>query len=857
MASIQRARAYTQAAASFRHHRLGTTRFAASVLACRIQGAARSTSTDASVPWGLVPLFSGALPPAVVCALDKAVLQGLLNRPTWQKNDAAASARAYADVLATPRDGMMLHAALTMTLGTKVGEPDAIDNATPAAPAASTSTTETMVQETRDKLALASLKSKLSLPAPPEAATAALQPADGLLYLNTPHIHEFLASSTDLFSHVFSRGLRGVLKDISERGESNALLQELTHEKIYSKLVKLAEQKHSAVETDVQVIAARIVDFQAVWDGSTRAEDVESGNYGARELGHTITIHSKVISGLITRLLSNVMHAFQMQPVRQLTARATVAFVCVEKQDGEAMGQSLPEGLFESGDAAPQGVKAATEDDKNHKGIRRKRAVQTGKAEAAAASTDAIADGEDTGVPPLVAQRLSSALPERILHVVPLLVRCSGPISEAVEMGSGRDASTGVKATVHTITFEASGKASHDYAFKPLRYLLPAPPKCTQGWKIVDIDGHFAREPVTFSPTWATLTQKAQERTIWEMENAVEGTLPGGMDTVHNMGKLSSQLDRITKSLSITYDLIHASNASAKEVSNAGIKRSPERSVASLMPPVVELLAFASAFAGEVGKSSSTTPWAARVALERELEKADSTMAATIEHPAWYNRMIAEVATETPFLSVGGAVVQGKVVMEPRTDLSRLFRLINDVETIGSDIPMGIRMQLKILHRGFVNFNELVQRSFIAEMITHVAVPAVLATVASIVQCLADCNVNEKHNEAIAALQEKIEILNKEGADYRIFQVAMTSTFEPAAAVNDSSSDTGEVTVSQRRENFYSGLLSVLNDLNEFLPSAELKTDRGNEPPEQNEEDDASLEATKGRKIKRGSKSST
>lgn len=764
------------------------------------------------LPWGLTPQYAAALPPVLVAALDRAVLQGLLNRPTWQRNDVLAQARTFADFQQTPRDGFVFDVAMAATMKGAVAP-----TAAPAA-AAEGGDVPPAIAAAADVPAL-----RTALAAAPAAAAPTFEGTDASM-LASPHSAAFLAAATDVFHTLFGGGAAGFARaaGVGSGGrdeEAHGVYTELLHPTLAEAIagrnagntaqpvgspplrsrVPATTTADQIGSTACHVVGARVVDFHGVWDGTMRASDLADNNYRARELGHTIAVESKHPGGAITRIMHSLFHTFQLQPVRRVVARATVAFLCLEHDGTRLLGTPFELPAVASTAAADDEATPAASRGRRRVG----RASPSGGGSGGSGdTTSAHDDGEPhpPSVNPLLEARIASQFAPSLATRLRAVVRASGPHVSSATAGSGGAGGVGAAAeaigvdraaldgaaaaadvpaaagspalTVHTLALECVAEDESDPSFKPLRYLRAPRLVATHGWRVVDVDGHFAEAGYTFSTVTQAAHAKAEDRSRFEMGNVVENSLPGGVSTCRVLGGLSRHLEALSASSGrLARDLRgsrYGDGVLATPLVNA------DAPLGDALALVTELVSYAARYAGEVGAVPVQPPWQRRVALERALEAAAAESAAPVAGGA---------APRAPaFISAGSAIVGGRYLLEPRADIASLLASLQRAALLAGDVPVALRLQLQLMHRGFVNFNEVVQLSYMTEMVTHIAIPALYYTAAAATAAVQHGGVKLEAGTPAAtrltAIGTRLTELAESISDTRLFQVAMVTVAE-------------------------------------------------------------------------------
>jgi hypothetical protein len=328
----------------------------------------------------------------------------------------------------------------------------------------------------------------------------------------------------------------------------------------------------------------------------------------------------------------------------------------------------------------------------------------------------------------------------------------TGAESASVPAPASAPSAASKRLVVHTLTFEAAGEMHEgvlNLPWKPLRFapnlsftLAPIRQKrgesfqggiaagvpgmvCAQGWRIVDIDGHFADRSLSFFETASQVRPLVDQRARRKLENmhwdaalenrfdaAHQGSLalssastssPGGATRV-GYKQIASQMASLHMSLGAMERALHDASMPLSEASG------------KLLWAVQTLIAVVNESAAALGNMDSETPWEARARLETEIEHALDKQDRAKAQPASAAAMNQEsVPTASsrgtygelmPLLDLfstrGKGIVGGRYVMEasPGND-----RIVAALERLSVYKSLGITSNL-VSAIGYVRMRE-------------------------------------------------------------------------------------------------------------------------------------------------------
>jgi hypothetical protein len=630
-----------------------------------------SSSSSPSTPWGLTPRYAARLPPARFPHLPTFSPLGVLDRPPWQAGgDASASARSYMDAMLTPRDEHIVSTLAAAIAGEEeggpgkgpskkssspspldIGTPDTEEKASAAAAqaaadgagAASSSIPRggrrrggrTRSPDAAAAAAAATASAPAPVPPPADAASPAPAPAAAppaepeqpsaaqaapastpppLLPSPpsnppSPSLVRLLSSSTDAFRLLFAEGMPHVHRPLNAEVDEAML-----HPDILSRLKRVREGLDKAANLPPQspssppfpaagrvrishVAAARIVDAWSAWDCVGDDSDINDGvSVVAKEMGHSVVLRSAAdeedgdsggglasllrlgLSGTLLRFASRFVHFYGLIPPKRVHTQVTVAYLCAEERLASPNGTYTRVGATVPAEALV--------------------AASSSAAAAAGGGAATPAEAAPISLPQFSAPHLSPQL--RAL----LLSDPSAPF------------------TVHTVTYEAHARIAQEYPFPLLAYLLPQTLAPSAGWRVVDIDGHWAAakghaEP-SFSPILPRARQLAWRRAALEMR-AVEEQAG---ETARMFGRVAESAAGMAADVRALRDAFAASPAGrrvldAPEASFAGL--TPRESIARFLA----VLAHATRAAADLQDAGAgNSPWTKRAGAEKEAEGA-------------------------------------------------------------------------------------------------------------------------------------------------------------------------------------------------------------------------------------------
>lgn len=469
------------------------------IVAYRKQAACslRCTSTTTKAPWGLTERYARHLPPARFDVLPDYSPLGVLDKAAWQRNEDLQCARNFLDPLITPRDEYITDLMSRVTVGDEAGSASTTTSKVgPDQPEADKSTGAVRRRSRSGAGASSTIpNSEPELLAASQARDArraahrAANASSGDESIGTRReswtmrgsgsskaIRQFLEVSTDVFRSTFIRKSSGhgqvpalSLPGIHRVVDDND--RHLFHPEIIAafesaaKISSTAQQKTplSAHRRIVDVKKAAIVDSWCAWDETLSDSDITDREAVASQVGHSAVIESSsVAEGSGGLLLRLARRFFHYYQLKPV--RRVHAQVTVAY-------------LCElEGDTAAS---------------------------------------DQAGLEPkscAVASATTSAGPS------------SSSTASAKAVGNNKLPHTNL--AVHTVTFEAQARVAHEVPWQLLRFALPQKITLESGWRIVDVDGHWAEKEGHTNLTFSSLIPAARDLSFktarLEMQDAVD-----------------------------------------------------------------------------------------------------------------------------------------------------------------------------------------------------------------------------------------------------------------------------------------------------------------------------------------------
>jgi len=690
------------------------------------RGRPRHSSTWSSAVWGLSTQHARALPPGLVASLPRAVTQGLLSRPAWEVSLDTRDVKSFMEAHASPRDGYILDLALRTTMAEE-GRGDGDMGGKPG----------------------------------PAAGAVPYDP------LASSHLRPFLAAATEVFLSLFRDGP-------PRTSAALEAAEEVCHPDIVAAFKRAAAAAPGDAPATVVtgVTAAQIVDGWFLWDGTLYARDTPrlDERCEAQQLGHSISLSTASEQlGLITRLLSQWMHFHQLQPLRRLVARVTVAFVCQESVGGVETGEP-----FKPLPVVDLGKRVASEWDgetageppsrRRRGGAAHRRSGDTSPAAAArgfggSATHDPQSLSQLVGVPVMAAllEQKGSPLPTSLLHVTGASVHAvCGATGEA--WGMERDTlpqpppppaaapppstedAPAAKRTVHTVTFECVVASSQDPAFKPMAYFRSPTVFAEQLWRVVDVDGKWPGQRLTFVPGDVVADAAAQAR------RSAQFAMDRLNVRIPEMEKVCAAVS--AGSASCVQAIEGVLKAGATSPAAAGVLDTPiAASSVSHRDALIAtrfLLSSVAALLQEAASGNGTASWRARWQLEQALEGTGSPAAVRSDNKvaspplSASPRLLAAMNAPWTVFPRGASVAAGKHVILPRADMRCIAwafaMLVAAFPDVGADAAIT---QVAQVDRFFTQHGEFAASSLMADILYRTAVPLAAACAFSAIDHIA------------------------------------------------------------------------------------------------------------------------
>ncbi|RYY38327.1 hypothetical protein EON62_00480 [archaeon] len=544
---------------------------------------------EAGVPpvpgWGLTPRFARALAPSFVLSLHAGVTQGILSAPHWSGAMSSAAAVSFLESRVTPRDAYILDLMLRATLG---------EHAAPTGERQGRADASTRVKNVLQPLAGGG--------APPAGHAGNANQA-----LESLHMMTFLEAATDVFTSLFTAGVPSVHPTAPTLDDENTLA--LLHEELVQ---KLKEVRPSAVLPRVRIARvhhAALVDFHALWDTREPGSDGQLqpvSDAAVSERGHSVTVDTKNPSaGFMSKLSHSFMHYFGLRTAQRITARATVAFVCEEEHNGQAVGTPV-------GAALPPAAKSPT---------------AAASASAAAAAASAAAAGVHAPLPVDLNATFVSMIPAHWpgLTVLPLMPRLAPQLGaapatvDAAAPPVGDAPAPAARYTVHTVTFEAGAESYSAWRNIPLlRSMMPSRLEATGGWRVVDVDGHWSDAWITDREDYTYALRRARGRVSQDrLERSPVEWLERELLTA-----TSASAQRIAAAVGEVQDLLLADADFLPLMNERGRTFAEPAGAAHVVDALRVLLEFVAGMTAEGSSLTTANPWATRVELATALETA-------------------------------------------------------------------------------------------------------------------------------------------------------------------------------------------------------------------------------------------
>jgi hypothetical protein len=390
----------------------------------------------------------------------------------------------------------------------------------------------------------------------------------------------FLTSASDVFDMIFlSNGLPGVHRNIS------SIDKEVLHPDIIEKFTNAKDTLISTPDSKdvlfkhkkLVVKRARIVDTWSVWDSTnTPIDDLSSSSrLKVREIGRSANVEISPsipigggIFGFIQRTARTFFHFHGLQPLYRAAGQVTVAFVCSSlnnSQEGKETVSSQDNDMSSSDkDTSPTETKSKLIDQKND------------------------VDSNDESI------------------------EYDSPLLSTSEIGK-----TSTDEIVHTLTFEAQvASTSASSSFSLLRYLWGDRVISVSGWRIVDIDGHFAEKEghttLSFSPLITRVRDITWRRAKLEMQECVDAVSDEAIFHGH-VEALASRLLLVIQNLTLQVRLSDIGrNWWEKETS----QRLGKRSISAAALPLQGILTHLRSAASELAEVQTNPPWSKRLSDE-------------------------------------------------------------------------------------------------------------------------------------------------------------------------------------------------------------------------------------------------
>lgn len=389
----------------------------------------------------------------------------------------------------------------------------------------------------------------------------------------------FLTSASEVFEMLFlSNGL-----PVRDR-ELSPIDYEIIHSEIIERFKDSTFPKfESQVKKKLVVKRARIVDTWSVWDSTnTPIDDLSSsGRLKVREIGRSANVEVSPTSssvggffGFIQRTARTFFHFHGLQPLNRAVGQVTVAFVC---------GVTPP--------LVDNNVENKSTTSFSHR------------------VTDDASDIKNTETPSSSIDSKSSSSSSSLTE------------SEEKRKHLSNSSSDDDDEEVHTLTFEAQiSTTASSSSFSLFRYLWGDRVVCTSGWRIVDIDGHFAAREghthLSFSPLLSRVRDITWRRAKLEMQECVDAVADEATFHAH-VETLASRMVELTLALTAG---VKSSAVGMNWWTNGSSERLGKRSISAAALPLQGILSHLKSAAGELADVQTNPPWAKRLTEEEEEE---------------------------------------------------------------------------------------------------------------------------------------------------------------------------------------------------------------------------------------------